>query len=321
MNKILSSLHDIPDKYDVKFWNLFFSEKYIRHIKLLMTKHEKTDQYIKTFIVNSKPSSNFYYDTWEIGEPIERTTYDVEYSTHVKNCIMIMIGIINHKLILSNSPFRICIKGGTAINFSLSDTEYEYYTDDIDIEICSTDNVYRSSCRVFAFHFISLISFMFYNSESLSTIEQNKNDTIKHILKLSHYSHTTCKFKALCDISFNKLCLDNYNFKNIHQTIHKNDKHIYGSLSYLYTSRDFMIRHKIGSTYNMMYNYEYRNDYVITKFLVQLKLLLLSLKIDGSFTSVAMLKITESIKYGNIYTINGLVDNMINLDDSIYKSC
>lgn len=171
---------------------------------------------------------------------------------------MIIIGLVNHKLNITNQNYKLIIKGGKALQLILSKkylnnkNDIQYKSNDIDLIISpNEDNEYNEvECKNLANNFSLLIQWILNTNDNIydvnNYISSISGQEYKTLIKLSHKiqksndTYHSRSYTPLVDLDFGKK--NDLMYKNL---IYDKKNSNFGELLYIYQNLDSFIFEKI----------------------------------------------------------------------------
>lgn len=172
--------------------------------------------------------------------------------------ILIIIGLVNYKLNITQQNYQIIIKGGKALQFILSEiysnkkNDIQYKSNDIDLIICPNEGIEYNEieCKNLTNNLSFLIQWILNKNENPydvdTYISRTPGQEYKTLMKLSHKIQKSTNefhlssYTALVDLDYGKK--NNLFYNNL---IHDNKMSKYGKLLFVYQNLDSFILEKL----------------------------------------------------------------------------
>lgn len=261
LNTFKINLNTTEYKFNHELWfPLFTPEELDRLKQQILTDIDRICKVVKDLFPYYRISKDFFCTN--INKKTDKLVYDNQkdiYRTINSYCvIMILVGIINYKLKITQQEYQIIIKGGKALQLILSriysnnKTDNQYKSNDIDLIITPIDGVEydETKCQNLANNFSFLIKWILNKSDSPYDIDNYISGTYgleyKTLIKLSHKiqkslgTHELVSYTALVDIDFGKKNNIMYNDLTYDKKISK-----YGELLFIHQNLDYFLLEKI----------------------------------------------------------------------------
>lgn len=261
LNTFKINLDTTEYKFNPKLWFSLFTPEELNGLKeKILTDINTICKVVKNLFPYYKISNDFFCSN--INNKTCKLVYDNQkdiYRTINSYCIiMILVGVVNYKLKLTQQEYQIIIKGGKALQLILSEIYFDnkkdikYESSDIDLIINPIDGVkyVEDKCKNLANNFAFLIKWILNKNENIYDIDTYISGTYgleyKTLIKLSHKiqksqdSHELVSYTALVDIDFGEK--NNIMYKDLTY-----DKKIskYGELLFIHQNLDYFLLEKI----------------------------------------------------------------------------
>jgi hypothetical protein len=248
-------------KFNPELWFPLFTPEELDGLKeQILTDINTICKVVKDLFPYYRISNDFFCT--DVNNKTGKLTYDNQkdiYRTINSYCIiMILVGIVNYKLKITQQEYQIIIKGGKALQLILSEIYFDnkrdikYESSDIDLIINPIDGVkyVEDKCKNLANNFAFLIKWILNKNENIYDTDTYISGTYgleyKTLIKLSHKiqkspgSHELVSYTALVDIDFGQK--NNIMYKDLTY-----DKKIskYGELLFIHQNLDYFLLEKI----------------------------------------------------------------------------
>jgi len=260
-NTFKINLNTVEYKFNPELWfPLFTTEELCELKEQISTDINDICKVVKELFPYYKISNDFFCTN--LNNKTDKLSYDNQkdiYRSINSYCvIMILIGIINYKLKITQQEYQIIIKGGKALQLILSEINSDnkknikYESNDIDLIINPINGVeyVETKCKNFANNFAFLIKWLLNKSNNPYDVDNYisaiNGVEYKTLIKLSHKiqksvnTYDTNSYTALVDIDFGKKNDIMYNDLTYDKKISK-----YGELLFIHQNLNYFLLEKI----------------------------------------------------------------------------
>lgn len=246
-------------KFNPELWFPLFTPEELDGLKeKILTDIDSICKLVKDLFPYYRISNDFFCTNKKTDKLVYDNQKDIYRTINSYCIIMILVGIINYKLKITQQEYEIIIKGGKALQLILSEiysdnkNDIKYETSDIDLIINPIDGVeyVETKCKNFANNFSFLIKWILNKSDSPYDVDNYISGTMgleyKTLIKLSHKiqksqdTHELVSYTALVDIDFGEKNNIMYNDLTYEKKISK-----YGELLFIHQNLNYFLLEKI----------------------------------------------------------------------------
>lgn len=246
-------------KFNPELWFPLFTPEELDGLKeKILTDIDSICKVVKDLFPYYRISNDFFCTNKKTDKLVYDNQKDIYRTINSYCIIMILVGIINYKLKITQQEYEIIIKGGKALQLILSEiysdnkNDIKYETSDIDLIINPIDGVeyVETKCKNFANNFSFLIKWILNKSDSPYDVDNYISGTMgleyKTLIKLSHKiqksqdTHELVSYTALVDIDFGEKNNIMYNDLTYEKKISK-----YGELLFIHQNLNYFLLEKI----------------------------------------------------------------------------
>lgn len=245
------------NKFEYEYWSPLFTRNELDELKCkILFEQDNICKLIKKIFPQYAISYDFFCrKNNETGKLIYSKQDDINKTINAQCVVMILVGIISHKLYNTFQDYQIIIKGGKALQLIMSKYNEcdEYKSNDIDLIISPIEDVEyeENKCKIFAYNFSLLIKWILNKNDNpynkinyISTIQGKEYKTlikISHKIQNSDDEYHLSAYTAIVDIDYGKK--NSLMFNNLTHDIKQTSE--YGNLLYIHQNFDDFMLEKV----------------------------------------------------------------------------